>query len=183
MKEIKIKAYTATDLKEINIKAYEKAYYKWVNSIWETFGSDIVEEEMRQVLLADYNSLYDAPLRWSLSYCQGDGVSFDSFTLTAEQIKDLGEELKSGFYYNVKKLDSHYTHEYTFKVVADTDEEADMEEAEATAVALTDKLRFICRKLETEGYLSSERLTSEETFLDESNDSVYDQYGREIWED
>jgi hypothetical protein len=177
---VSITVYTAEELKEVNPRSYERAFNAWINGIWETFGSDYVEEIMREDLARRFPSLAAAPLRWSLSYCQGDGVAFDSFNLTTEQVAELGEELKPGFYFNTKNIDTRYSHRFTFKVTADTDEEADEEEAEATAQRLTETLRDLCINLEDIGYKASEHLTSETAFLDESNGELYDITGYSI---
>jgi hypothetical protein len=178
---VSVTAYTAEELKQINERAFQRAYNDYVVSIWETFGSDLVEEEMREYYLADrFPSLASAPLRWSLSYCQGDGVAFDSFTLTAEQVAELGEELKSGQYFRVVNSDG--SHRWSFKVYGDADDEANQEEAEATAERLTAALRDICEELERIGYKYSEHLTSEARFIEdaENNGDLYDELGRVI---
>jgi hypothetical protein len=176
---ISITAYTAEELKQISERAFERAFNAWTVSIWETFGSDLVEEDMRQYLADRFPSLASAPLSWSLSYCQGDGVAFDSLTLTAEQVAELGEELKEGQYFSIK---NNGYHRWSFEVLADTDDEANQEEAETTAERLTATLRDICEELECIGYKSSENLTSEDSFIEdtENNEVLYDAYGREL---
>ena len=177
---VSVTAYTAEELKQINGRAYERAFNAWIVSIWETFGSDLVEEEMREYLAGRFPSLAIAPLSWSLSYCQGDGVAFDSFTLTAEQVAELGEELRSGQHFRVKN--SNGFHRWSFKVYGDSDDEANQEEAEATAERLTAALRDICEELERIGYKYSEDLTSEASFIECANDNevLYDARGRVI---
>jgi hypothetical protein len=177
---VSVTAYTAEELKQINGRAFERAFNDWIVSIWETFGSDLVEEDMRQYLADRFPSLASAPLTWSLSYCQGDGVAFDSFTLTAEQVAELGEELKSGHYFRVENSNGY--HHWSFKVYGDADDEANQEEAEATAERLTYSLRYICEELERIGYKSSENLTSEASFIEdaENNGDLYDERGRVI---
>lgn len=177
---VSVTAYTAEELKQINERAFERAFNAWIVSIWETFGSDVVEEAMRLYLADRFPSLASAPLSWSLSYCQGDGVAFDSLTLTAEQVAELGEELKDGQYFSIKNFNGF--HRWSFKVLADTDDEANQEEAETTAERLTAALRDICEELERIGYKYSEDLTSEDSFIEysEANESLFDAYGREL---
>jgi hypothetical protein len=177
---VKIKAYTAIELKELNGRAYDKAYQSFINDIWDGFGSTHVEIIMRERLEELAPSLKDAELTWSLSYSQGDGVAFASQSLTSDMVNDLiSEGIAPGYYFNIKQ-DGRYTHPYSFAVVANTDNEEDEADAQSIAKVLTESLRAIARKLEQVGYNESERITSEEAFLDESNAWIFNQYGEVI---
>lgn len=177
---VKIKAYTASELKELNDNAYNRAYQSFINDIWSGFGSSHIEIIMRERLEELAPSLKDVKLNWSLSYSQGDGVAFESQSLNNNMVNDLiSEDIKTGYYFDIKYTGG-YTHPYTFAVVASTDNEEDQADADSIAVVLTESLREISKKLEKVGYNESEYITSEAAFMDESNQSLFNEYGEII---
>lgn len=91
-------------------------------------------------------------VHYSLSYCQGDGVSFD------------GVLIKNKRKYTLKQGDNHYVHEMTMN--ASSNKEYDDGEERDEPVFL-EKMRKIARLIEKAGYAEIEEENSDE-YVDDS---------------
>jgi len=188
----KTEAFTAAELQLEHPSGFTTAVKRYTEFLWEAglMTEDLVDFILPGVLEeAGVPSLKDERLRWSFSFCQGDGVSFDDFDLTYDNIKELGFTLPEGLdasHFLVRRdtgyIGNHYTHEYTFDARFEPDyyEEITDEQrvlGEALAEEITSKLRYLCRKMDNAGkdYVLDYKAFAER-FLD-GNDSIYDQYG------
>jgi len=105
----------------------------------------------------------DVKVLYSLSYCQGDGVSF------------TGRVKKDGIEYTVTQS-GRYVHEYTIAATS-TDEEG--EESDAPE-SIMESLRKACKETERAGYDSMEYESSEEYIAEmmEVNDYTFTAEGK-----
>jgi hypothetical protein len=185
-------AYTAAELQLEHPNGFTSAVERYTEFLWEAglMTEDLVECILPGVLeAAGVPSLKEEPLRWSFSFCQGDGVSFDDFDPTEENLRELDITLPEGLeasHFLVRRdtgyIGNHYTHEYTFDARFEPDyyEEITDEQrvlGEALAEEITEKLRVLCRKMNNAGqdYVLDDKAMAER-FLD-GNDGIYDQYG------
>ena len=132
-------------INELSPEAQEKAIKEWR----ENDDLPLLEEYMNdrlQAKLEQHKIEGDAQIRYSLSHCQGDGVSF---TGTFEY---------KGQTYEVKVTDHHYQHAYTCSITDFSETESEALEADFKEVYLE-----ICRQLEKEGYNYIEDMQSDET--------------------
>ena len=145
MKVIEIKRYAFEELSpEAQAKAIEGAREReYRNDLASQFLTEEmpfeVERKLGLTLPADFN------IFWSLSYGQGDGVSFQG-TLTRESAPELNWPANA-YRLDIKHMSNHYCHAYTFDVIV-TDEEG--EEIEDTG--LLEQFRELSKHLERFGY-------------------------------
>lgn len=190
-----ITAFTAVELRELHPDGFETARADYQNSLEDAgYFDDTLTECVFPVALANMGltSLTYAPLRYSLSSCQGDGVSFDDFDPTEQSIKELGLELPAGLDasdFIVRRdrdyIGNHYTHENTFDAEYNgdyidwTDEKEKAETVERFAKDLTDALRSVCLKLERAGYDFIWTGISADNFIEnaEANEWLFDEEG------
>jgi len=185
--------FTAAELQLEHPNGFASAVERYTDFLWDC---GIMDEDLTGYVLpavlrnAGCPSLEDAPLRYSFSFCQGDGVSFDDFDLTYDNIKELGITLPEGIEadsFAVRRdtgyIGNHYTHEYTFDVeyvgdyIDDIDNPGLHMAVNATVKELTEALRDLCLKMDRAGkdFVMDDEYFAER-FLD-GNDSVYDEYG------
>lgn len=147
----------------LNDKAKEKAR-EWFNEDNECFFLEehlinVIKEKLEDQgfeVIGRYKNgqltgYKDLEILYSLSYCQGDGVSFK------------GTLSRDGVLYNVEQNDHHYYHEYTIKVYIidpETDEESDAPDS------ILDLIRRACKETERAGYEEIEYQQSPE-YIDE----------------
>lgn len=116
------------DVQEIALNT-AREYITNNNMYNECLNSDL-ENELYYNLCDDFPFLNDIKIRFSLSYCQGDGVSFtgeivglDNITALAKKVYDnnIPRKIKRiiPFLYNVKfdVIDYHYCHAYTVDTI------------------------------------------------------------------
>ena len=122
---------------------------------WYKSGNDypFLEEEMTELILGEFEALgytvEGLKLAYSLSYSQGDGVSFEA-TITK------GDER-----WNVERTNSRYCHEYTMDIRLVTDD------GEVEDEAMANLCREIAVKAKKAGYSEIEYEDSDEA-VDES---------------
>ena len=185
--------YTPAELQLEHPNGFASAVERYTDFLRE---SGIMDEDLTGFVLPNVlrnegcPSLEDAPLRYSFGFSQGDGVSFDNFDLTYNNIKELGVTLPEGVpsdYFLVRRdtgyIGNHYTHENTFDVHFDPDYYEDISDelrelGNTAAEELTEALRDLCSKMYRagEGYVLDDEAFAER-FLNDDNDSVYDEYG------
>lgn len=74
--------YDVMELKSLNFEAYEKAKQKYFDDVMD-FRNEDFQHITKENLLNDFD--FDIKLQYSLSYCQGDGLSFDCENLFTEK--------------------------------------------------------------------------------------------------
>jgi hypothetical protein len=176
---VAVEAFTAGELRELHPDGFRNAHNHHVE--WAGWHSEVVEDQMRESVLVPVSpELVKLPVFWSLSNCQGDGVSFGTAALSNELVASLtGATVPSTWSFGVDKFDHHYEHEHTFRVACDVDG-LDFEAADAVADTLTEVLRDLCRKMKKVGYDVLDGLTSEDTFVDDSDGMLFDASGRTL---
>jgi len=104
--------------------------------------TEFVVEELKK---AGYD-IQELNLHYSLSYCQGDGLSFDAFLIKGKRM------------YTVKQNDNHYVHEMTMSAYSEkagNDDERDEPK-------FLELMRNIARKAAKMGYEEIEYQNSDE---------------------
>lgn len=129
--------------------AKEKAREWWRNGNDFPFLSEAIKEYTQHKLEKAGYDVEDLKVYYSLSYCQGDGVSF-----TANLTKGIER-------YEVNQKDSQYVHEMTMEVYH---EDGDGNETDEPVVL--EEMRGIARMVEKMGY----------SYIDEENeDAIVDE--------
>ena len=159
MKEYKVIRYS---FEELTPEAQEKAIEGWRYSLSMDMPEYLLEEIMSEKLTEEITGEWDSAgaedlsLAYSLSYSQGDGVSF-----TGRVYKESAPGLSwpdSAIYAEFKRNSNHYSHGYTV-----TPELFDAEEEEISdgIEEFRESYLKICRNLEKYGYKWIEEWTSE----------------------
>ena len=159
-----MKEYTVTrySVGELSPEAQEKAIEAWRYSLSMEMPEYLLEEIMSEKLSEEIAGAYDLPgaedleLSYSLSYCQGDGVSF-----TGRAYKETAPGLSwpdSAIYAEFNRISRHYSHAYT--VTAALFDEAGEEITEGLEEFRNSYLK-ICQNLENYGYRWIQDFTSE----------------------
>jgi hypothetical protein len=166
MKTKIINLYTIEELEKENIKGYEKAiqYFRGNNDYM--FLEDCMNEKLHELLeenkITDLNDTSKAgtkptPVRYSLSYSQGEGAMFEGKFIFKHEGKEYTAKVKhSGYYYHSNSKD--------ITIVDSEGEETDAEGyAWGDAEAYFNGLYIdICKELKTYGYDFIEYEDSEE---------------------
>lgn len=178
MKEIIVKLYKFVELSE---EAQKTAIEKEVEFLNENFHceglTDLFKEDLKQHYGVDVENVY-----WSLSYCQGDGVSFEG-TFKEELFKKVASRLdrkdlrcfnrvmqvEESFIdmFEIVKTDHHYQHEYTmdvnFNEWLNITSGGHIERMiENLTEELKNEIRTIAQEMRDSGYKQIEHETSEE---------------------
>ena len=160
MKEYKVIRYS---FEELTPEAQEKAIEGWRYSLSMDMPEYLLEEIMSEKLTEEITGEWDSAgaedlsLAYSLSYSQGDGVSF-----TGRVYKESAPGLSwpdSASYAEFNRTSNHYSHPYTV-----TPELFDEEGEEITEGIETFRNSYlvICSNLEKYGYKWIEEYTSED---------------------
>lgn len=161
------KVYT---LDELSDEARERAIEDYRQSEWE-HGFTYLEEDMRWKLdeLLKQNKIEDrgTELRYSLSYCQGDGASF---TGDIEWRGTWRARIGNNSY------GWHYSHWNTICIEEMTSLRTDKEAPDETQDKLLDILHDINKELERYGYDCIEDATSDETIIETIKANEYEFY-------
>lgn len=141
--------------KDLSEDAKEKArdWYRELNDdpMLQSHLINLLGEALEEAgLKVNQNGGQDLDVRYSLSHCQGDGLSF------------TGDIERGGKHYKAVRSGHMYLHEYTMTVyeITDDGEEIDAEE-------VTEECRKIARKIRDAGYDEIEYQNSAE-YIDES---------------
>lgn len=172
MKDYKVRRYSFEELgKEAQDKAIEDTRSLLNEWVPEEYLTDELQCELVSQLGGEAGGI---DLRYSLSYCQGDGVAIYG-TLKREEAPSLS------WPDNVAYVDltrnswsNHYSHYNTFNVEAFTEDD-DRVEGEGVSV-LEGQLRDLCRDLARYGYKCIEKWTSEEAALTYIKETRGDDY-------
>ena len=159
MKEYTITRYSFEDLSP---EAQEKAIEAWRYSLYLEIPEYFLEESMSDQLSREITGAYDLPgaedlkIAYSLSYSQGDGVSF-SGRVNKETAPGLSWP-DSATYAEFRRNSNHYSHGYTV-----TPELFDAEDQEISdgIEEFRESYLKICRSLEKYGYKLIEEWWSE----------------------
>lgn len=153
-----MKTYTVTryGFAELSPEAQGKAIEKERSSLYNFMPSEFVEETLRQELETQLGAPNSLRLRFSLSYCQGDGVSFTG-RLDREEAPLINWP-KGATYAEFLPIDFHYCHAWTVRPELFNEEGEEVTEGlEEFRAAYVD----ICRRLEKVGYADIEGFSSE----------------------
>ena len=165
MKEYTITRYSFGDLSP---EAQEKALENWRHDLHLTLPDYLLEESMSEKLSEEIAGAYDLPgaddleISYSLSYCQGDGVSF-----TGRVDKETAPGLSwpaSATYAEFKRNSRHYSHAYT--VTPELFGAEDQEISDGIEEFRESYLK-ICRNLENYGYKWIEEWSSKHNAIEE----------------
>lgn len=184
MREATVKVYSAS---ELTGKAKESAL-EWYRGLWDSSDADAITEMFKSRL--EEAGLSELEPRWSLSYCQGDGVAFygrvDLEELASKQphvkallvSESIADDRLEGFEMEVISISSHYSHWNTMRtsvIAPDGMEDLGGKLCETLDAILVD----LSRQLEKEGYTEIEYLTGEERFLEtaEANEWEFTENG------
>lgn len=172
MKEYTVRRYSFEELgKEAQEKAIEDTRSLLNEWIPEEYLTDSLEAELETQLGGEASGI---EIRYSLSYCQGDGVATYG-TIKREQAPLLS--WADGVEYvelSRNSWSNHYSHFNTFDVTAYN---ADDEEVEGEAVkVMEEQLRDVCRQLARYGYRLIEDWTSEESAREYIKENRGDDY-------
>ena len=159
-----MKEYTVTrySFEELSPEAQEKALEEWRYSLHRDLPEYFLEEAMLDQLAREITGDYELPgaedlkISYSLSYSQGDGVSF-----TGRVYKDKAPGLSwpdSAAYAEFSRGSHHYSHAYT---VAPELFDAEEEEISDGIEEFRESYLKICRNLEKYGYEWIEEWASE----------------------
>jgi len=159
VKEYKVTRYS---FEELSPEAQGKALEAWRYSLYMEIPDYLLEESMLEELAREITGAYDLPgaddlrISYSLSYCQGDGVSFSGKVLK-ENAPGLSWPA-SAAYAEFNRGSHYYSHAYTV-----TPELFDAEEEEISdgIEEFRESYLKICRNLEKYGYKWIEEWTSE----------------------
>lgn len=156
------KTISLYDYSELSEKAYLKAYHAW----YEHETDPMMQSHMINVLkdmLDEIGLEYDEDsidVRYSLSYCQGDGLMF------VGRLTYKGEEIE------ITHRNPHYCHMYTAEI-----ETGDLNSEDVDAFkALYQK---VCKEMEQIGYDHIEHVTSQDSFKEacEANEWTFREDG------
>jgi hypothetical protein len=172
MKDYTVRRYSFEELgKEAQDKAIEDTRSLLNEWVPEEYLTEELEYELDRQLGGSASSI---ELRYSLSYCQGDGVATYG-TLKREEAPNLSWP-DSVAYVELSRnsWSNHYSHYNTFNVEAFTEDD-DKVEGEGVSV-LEGQLRDLCRDLARYGYDLIEKWTSEEAALTYIREARGDDY-------
>jgi hypothetical protein len=190
MRTAQVKIFKASELSK---GAQEKAR-DWYNSLWDSNDSDMITE-MFQTRLNDAG-LSQLESRWSLSYCQGDGVAFygdvdlkelaEKDSTVKEIMSQWKESEDAEIQVTVEGKHSSYHHWNSMRVNAEVNTYGSIDDAPYQAVGdklrtyLTEMLKQLSRQCEKDGYEEIEYRQSMEQFLEtaEANDWEFTETGR-----
>ena len=172
MKEYTVRRYSFEELgKEAQDKAIEDARSLLNEWVPEEYLTDELQCELVSQLGGSASSI---ELRYSLSYCQGDGVATYG-TLKREEAPNLSWPDNVAYVeLSRNSWSNHYSHYNTFNVEAFTEDD-DRVEGKAVEV-LEGHLRDVCRDLARYGYDLIEKWTSEEAALTYIRETRGDDY-------
>lgn len=157
MKNITVKAYTVEELStEAKAKALD-ARRELVEHITSSELHDTIENELYGRLNELGTTDSEIDIRYSLSYSQGDGVSF------------FGDITIDGVDYTITSNNPRYAHEYTMEIEYSDDDEYDTENAEKRLEKIQDEVRRTCRAVERSAYKLQGELTSDEAMINDIN--------------
>jgi hypothetical protein len=192
-KEIIVKLYSFNELSE---KAQQKAINKEVEFLQENFHAESLTSLFKEDLKSHYGINVE-DVYWSLSYCQGDGVSFVG-TFQEELFKKVASRLDSkdlrclervlkveeSFInmFKIIKNDHRYQHEYTMTVQCheywNLPNGGHIERMiENLTNLLTSEIRSIGKEMQENGYKEIEHRTSEDYAkeeIEQSDNYYYD---------
>lgn len=192
---MKVITKTVYNFSELGESAKENARYYYDENL---FDNDEVTEQLEQDLFAVGTEGYEycfpgAKLSWSLSYCQGDGVSFTG--------QWQGEDLKAivSKAYNtvipsriskilpfltltLQRISNRYSHPYTVECCIDSDRNYSdrLYKLMLEVQGVIESYRLsVCNKLEESGYSIIEAQKSDEYLSDffDANDYFFDEHG------
>lgn len=152
---------------------------------WQSLCAEDVSERMNE-LFDEFKGDLDLKLHYSLSYCQGDGVSFTGKIMCdelkslpfANLIKDM-DDTSISFVPN--SLASYYAHKNTVDINIDLDETLySKEEYAELECDIIEWYENECDFLEREGYALLDELTSDECISDYLNQFEFDEDGRRL---
>jgi hypothetical protein len=189
MRTIRTKVYQFSELSE---QAKKVAIEKERDDYWK-YGEPLFMFEDYCKERAKEQGFNECTFRWSLSYCQGDGLSFtctdfDTDKFIPESIPDekklLRRVLKSNLNFTVKQNNGHYA--YASKsdcdLILDTNKDYSNIEAivDTMRTKLENKYMNLCKELEKEGYSWIESENEDTAIIDrlEANEYEFTADGR-----
>ena len=184
---------TIYNYSELSEKSKEHARQKYA---WDDFYNESITENMEQTLMD--HGYADVKVNWSLSSCQGDGVSFtcEYYGRDNELRAILNRIYGSNIPKNTNRIlpfiqvsysrfNSHYVHEKTVRVSIEIVENytGNIDHVEKTIEELERILEIdrlnLCSILEKQGYSEIEYYNSEECFQEncEANECEFYENG------
>ena len=153
---MKTKTITLYEYSELSDKAKEKALSDWNETnddpLMQSHMINLLKEELDERGIKYKEDSID--VRYSLSYCQGDGFMFEG-------------ELEWKQYTIYIKHHGHYYHSYSKSVeMQETDNLGFHIENEKDEQEFEELYQDICKKMERVGYEHIEWYTSEEVFIE-----------------
>lgn len=148
MKIKQIKVYEYSELSD-KAKEYAHSQFKWQNDHPDLEYE--LKEHAKELLKHKGYKVENLHLMYSLSYSQGDGLTFDDTLLTIDGINIKIKQ--SGHYYH------EYSNDFTFSD-EETGEELDEKEE------IVEELRGIMREIAKYGYEDIKHRESEECFIE-----------------
>lgn len=166
---MKTKTITLYEYSELSDKAKERALSDWNETnddpLMQSHMINLLKEELdERAIKYDEDSI---DVRYSLSYCQGDGFMFEG-------------ELEWKKYTIYIKHSGHYYHSYSKSVeMQETDNLGFHIENEKDESEFEELYQEICKKMEQIGYEHIEWYTSEEVFIEtcEANEYTFRENG------
>ena len=164
-------------MRTINVYEFDELSSEVQKKVIDLYRDSYVDiEDAMNTEFINYVGDLDLTLSYSLSCCQGDGVSFTGMAEGREEVlklanlvyssevpKKLLRLINSDIIYRVEfnRIGSHYVHKYTVatKVIIDGDY---LPIAEDFKVAITHWYSNICDALETYGYNTIDTMRSDD---------------------
>jgi hypothetical protein len=197
---MKTKTINIYQFNELTEEAKENAIEKYRENNEGDF--DFFEDTMKD-LLEHHTPFKDLKMSYSLSYSQGDGVSFkgalsleeilEADLITKAEYKYLEKQMDEGrsLEISIEKHDSRYSHEYTMygQIIFETYPEDHYKTVEKLQSLeerieenLTEYAREKAREIEKIGYEEIEYINSDEYIIEqiEHNEYEYDEDGDQI---
>lgn len=168
-KKMKLKTIETYKFKELSNEVKEKLIDTYLQDSYESLGEDF-EYHAKEIIKDKLGiEIEDAEVYYSLSYCQGDGVSFEGESIKIEKLlsnyKDkfskrelrLLNLLGDNLYIDAIRNNSNCYHENTMSIqVSGRDDYYSYEIIEGNLYSIADKVteiaRDLCQELERIGY-------------------------------
>lgn len=167
-------------LEELSDTAREKAIEKMRMALYDNIDSSQITEHLNGELYAALTGTYDGhidtkelskrvglTIEWSLSHCQGDGVSIYG-TLNRSDALNVNWGGADNATFTRNSHGHHYSHENCMTIALfEYDDETGYEiDAESDATEMfAEQFRDLCRELARSGYAEIENLTSEQEVI------------------
>lgn len=176
--------------KTVNVYTYSELSEASKDKVKQWYNSDI--QDLTETLTYDLHEIYAFPhaeLSYSLSNCQGDGVSFIGTWEDEEfhailidayngSIPEDVHSLLSQLTLDITRCDSRYCHEHTVSIeLIDSQDDENNLGIIAEAEQIIDEYRIcICKQLEDTGYTEIEDRNSDDFMIDACEANDYEFY-------